>query len=117
MQTESPWCGTKRFGMCFIDTNGRMAAVGSTLEIMVRGEQMGPRPLPDGALALPVGRTLEIMVRGRQGYHHRHCARGATSRKCVPCCETVLCAGVGDASICLCPICVLLGALNALGPP
>ena len=45
MQTESPWCGTKRFGMCFIDNSGRMAAVGSTLEIMVRGRR-GPGEPP-----------------------------------------------------------------------
>ncbi|GAX85660.1 hypothetical protein CEUSTIGMA_g13075.t1 [Chlamydomonas eustigma] len=33
VQTESPWCGSKRFGMCYVDNEGRMASVGSTLEI------------------------------------------------------------------------------------
>jgi Lon protease-like protein len=33
VQTESPWCGSKRFGMCYVDNEGRMASIGSTLEI------------------------------------------------------------------------------------
>lgn len=32
VQKESPFCGTKRFGMCFLDS-GRMASVGTTLEV------------------------------------------------------------------------------------
>lgn len=38
VQKDSPWCGTKRFGMCYVDNEGRMAAIGTTLEIMVRQE-------------------------------------------------------------------------------
>lgn len=30
---DSPFCGTKRFGMCFIDQSGRLATTGTTLEI------------------------------------------------------------------------------------
>ena len=41
---ESPWCGTKRFGMCYVDQEGRMASIGSTLEIMEFAN------VPDGRL-------------------------------------------------------------------
>eukprot|EP00955_Chlamydomonas_euryale_P110967 366029-Chlamydomonas_euryale.AAC.39 len=34
-QEDSDWCGTKRFGMCYVDQEGRMAAIGTTLEITV----------------------------------------------------------------------------------
>jgi len=33
VQEDSDWCGTKRFGMCYVDQEGRMAAIGTTLEI------------------------------------------------------------------------------------
>lgn len=33
MQKESPICGTKKFGMCFMDREGRLASVGTLLEI------------------------------------------------------------------------------------
>ena len=41
---ESPWCGTKRFGMCYVDQEGRMASIDSTLEIMEFAN------VPDGRL-------------------------------------------------------------------
>ncbi|GFH32734.1 Lon N-terminal domain-containing protein, partial [Haematococcus lacustris] len=34
VQKDSPFAGTKRFGMCFVDKEGRLASVGTTLEIM-----------------------------------------------------------------------------------
>lgn len=34
VQKDSPWCGTKRFGMVYVDNEGRMATIGTTLEIM-----------------------------------------------------------------------------------
>jgi len=34
VQKDSPWCGTKRFGMCYVDEGGRLAAIGTTLEIV-----------------------------------------------------------------------------------
>ncbi len=33
VQKESPFCGTKTFGMCFVDNEGRVASVGTVLEI------------------------------------------------------------------------------------
>ena len=33
VQADSPFAGSKRFGMCYLDERGRLAAVGTTLEI------------------------------------------------------------------------------------
>lgn len=33
VSTEAEWCGTKRFGMCYVDKEGRMASIGTVLEI------------------------------------------------------------------------------------
>lgn len=33
VQEDSPFAGSKRFGMCYLDERGRLAAVGTTLEI------------------------------------------------------------------------------------
>lgn len=44
VQTDAPWCGTKRFGMVFQDNEGRMATVGTTLEILEFAD------VPDGRL-------------------------------------------------------------------
>ena len=32
-QREAPWCGTRRFGMCFADERGQVARVGGILEV------------------------------------------------------------------------------------
>ena len=32
-QSEAPWCGTRRFGMCFADERGQVARVGGILEV------------------------------------------------------------------------------------
>jgi len=34
VQKDSPFCGTKKFGMCFVDNEGRLASIGTTLEIV-----------------------------------------------------------------------------------
>lgn len=44
VQKDADWCGTKRFGMCFVDNEGRMATTGCTLEV----EEFAP--VPDGRL-------------------------------------------------------------------
>ena len=31
VQKDADWCGTKRFGMCYVDNEGRMASTGCTL--------------------------------------------------------------------------------------
>eukprot|EP00775_Hariotina_reticulata_P008862 gene8862-9041_t len=33
VQADSPYAGTKRFGMCYVDESGRLSAIGTTLEI------------------------------------------------------------------------------------
>ena len=37
VQRDSPFCGTKRFGMCLVTGQGSLEAVGTTLEIMEFG--------------------------------------------------------------------------------
>uniref|UniRef100_A0A7R9VVR1 Lon N-terminal domain-containing protein n=1 Tax=Chlamydomonas euryale TaxID=1486919 RepID=A0A7R9VVR1_9CHLO len=44
VQHDCDWCGTKRFGMCYLDNNGNMSSVGTQLEIL---EFAG---VPDGRL-------------------------------------------------------------------
>jgi hypothetical protein len=34
VQQDSPFCGTKRFGMCYVDKEGRVASIGTILEIV-----------------------------------------------------------------------------------
>jgi len=33
VQKDTAICGTKKFGMCFVDKQGRLASVGTLLEI------------------------------------------------------------------------------------
>jgi ATP-dependent Lon protease len=33
VQEDSPFAGSKKFGMCYLDERGRLAGVGTTLEI------------------------------------------------------------------------------------
>jgi ATP-dependent Lon protease len=33
VQKDSPFCGTKRFGMCFLDGEGRLASIGTVLDV------------------------------------------------------------------------------------
>lgn len=33
VQQESPFAGSRRFGMCYVDERGRLSAIGTTLEI------------------------------------------------------------------------------------
>jgi ATP-dependent Lon protease len=33
VQKDSPFVGTRKFGMCFVTRDGRMASIGTTLEI------------------------------------------------------------------------------------
>lgn len=41
VQSDAPWCGSRRFGMCYVNKEGRMSTVGTVLEVMVRqGEGM-----------------------------------------------------------------------------
>lgn len=44
VQKDSPFCGSREFGMCFVDQEGNLAAVGSTLRIQ------DMEPLEDGRL-------------------------------------------------------------------
>jgi hypothetical protein len=32
---DAEWCGSRRFGMCFVDRQGKMAGIGTTLEVLV----------------------------------------------------------------------------------
>jgi hypothetical protein len=34
VQQDSPFCGTKKFGMCYVDKEGRVASIGTILEIV-----------------------------------------------------------------------------------
>lgn len=36
VQSDVPWCGSRRFGMCYVNKEGRMSTVGTVLEVMVR---------------------------------------------------------------------------------
>jgi hypothetical protein len=33
VQKDSPFCGSKQFGMCYVDNEGRLAAVGTVLQV------------------------------------------------------------------------------------
>lgn len=43
VQEDSPFAGSKRFGMCFLDEKGRLAAIGTTLEIQDFVRESGGR--------------------------------------------------------------------------
>lgn len=43
VQEDSPFAGSKRFGMCYLDEKGRLAAIGTTLEIQDYARESGGR--------------------------------------------------------------------------